>query len=295
MPAHDDHGFIRLFDGVSLEGWHAVPRRYGQVYPGGPPLAEVLPSLPPGYDEEAQAHPAVWSVVDGAIEGRQDPGHPGFGGYLVSDQAFGDFELELELKPDWPADTGVMVRRLRDNWAGFQVLVDHRKSGSIGGFYGNGIGGFHAVPFVLDVRVDAAGRPDGLVEEDPATTLEPLTADKRAMLGQAGEVGEFLRSWRWQGWNHLRVRCVGDPPVLTTWVNGNLTAELDTATIRHPQYDAGRVAGFLGPSGHLAFEVHDNDPMMGTARWGRDARCRWRDIKIRVLDPVRGSGADPTS
>ena len=81
-----------------------------------------------------------------AIEGRQDPARPGYGGYLVSEQTFGDFELELEMNPDWPADTGIMLRRRPgEDWAGFQVLVDHRKSGSIGGFYGNGIGGFHAV------------------------------------------------------------------------------------------------------------------------------------------------------
>ena len=36
------------------------------------------------------------------------------------------------MNPDWPADTGVMIRRRPDSWAGFQVLVDHRKSGSIG-------------------------------------------------------------------------------------------------------------------------------------------------------------------
>jgi hypothetical protein len=84
------------------------------------------------------------------------------------------------MKPDWPADTGVMVRRRPDSWEGFQVLVDHRKSGSIGGFYGNGTGGFHAVPFLLDATYDNEGRPIGLIVEDPTTTLEPMTPDKPA-------------------------------------------------------------------------------------------------------------------
>jgi hypothetical protein len=83
--------------------------------------------------------------------GRQEPPGSGYGGYLITDQASGDFELRIEANPDWPADTGVMVRRRRDTWEGLQVLVDHSRSGSIGGFYGNGIGGFHAVPFALDV------------------------------------------------------------------------------------------------------------------------------------------------
>ena len=120
------------------------------------------------------------------IVGRQDPDHPGWGGYLVSDETFGDFELELEMWPDWPADTGVMLRRQDESWEGFQVLVDHRKSGSIGGFFGNGVGGFHAVPFVLDVERDQSGRPVGLIEEDPATSQEPITDDKQRLLTRAG-------------------------------------------------------------------------------------------------------------
>lgn len=275
-------GFVSLFDGVSLDGWHAIPRSYGRVWPGGPTVAEQFTAMPADYDELARAHPAVWEVVDGAIEGRQDPDRLGYGGYLITDRAYGDFELELEMKPDWPADTGVMVRRRADDWAGFQVLVDHRKSGSIGGFFGNGLGSFHAVPFVLDVSRDEDGTPKGLVEEDPATTTEPATPEKLAMLSQAGDAATFLAAWRWGDWNHLRIRCVGALPVITTWVNGHLTAELDTATIDHPGYDAAQVLEYLGPTGHIAFEVHDNDPM-GTERWAPGSHCRWRGIRIREL------------
>ena len=162
-------------------------------------------------------------------------------------------------------------------------MVDHRKSGSIGGFYGNGIGGFHAVPFVLDASIDEHGQPNGLIEEDPSTSLEPMTPDKARLLSRAGDVQAFLESWRWADWNHLRITCVGRLPVITTWVNGHLVAELDTATIAHPHFDPEAVAELLGPTGHIAFEVHDNDPMMGEARWAPEARCRWRNIWIRDL------------
>jgi hypothetical protein len=272
-----------LFDGVTLAGWHPVPRTYGHAWPGGPTIAELFPEMPPDYDVNARTHPAVWNVVDGVIEGRQDRARPGYGGYLVSDHAFGDFELQLEMNPDWPADTGVMLRRRPDSWAGFQVLVDHRKSGSIGGFFGNGLGSFHAVPFVLDVNLDAEGKPNGLIEEDPATSIEPVTADKVRLLSRVGDADAFLKSWQWADWNHLRVRCVGPLPVITTWVNGELVAELETATITHPQFDAREVLDLLGPTGHIALEVHDNDPLMGSERWAPGARCRWRNITIREL------------
>jgi Domain of Unknown Function (DUF1080) len=276
--------FQPLFDGRTLTGWYAVPRTYGSLWPGGPTIREIGLDLPADYEANAEAYLAKWAVVDGAIEGFQDPAKPGYGGYLVSERAFGDFDLRLEMKPDWPADTGVMVHRRPDSWAGYQVLVDHRKSGSIGGFYGNGTGGFHAVPFNLDAVYDADGHPIGLILEDPATTVEPLTPDKPALLTRRGDGAEFLTHWRFGDWNHLRVHCVGGAlPTITTWVNDVLVAEIDLATMRHPRFDREAVAELLGSSGHIAFEVHDNDPLMGDRRWAPGARCRWRNVQIREL------------
>ena len=272
-----------LFDGRTLTGWHTRPRVYGTMWPGGPNVHEVASWVPADYNDAATAHPAIWSVENAMIVGRQDPGHPGWGGYLVSDDTFGDFELELQMWPDWPADTGVMLRRKDLTWEGFQVLVDHRKSGSIGGFFGNGVGSFHAVPFVVDVECDEAGRPVGLIEEDPSTSQEPMTREKQALLRRTGDVGEFLAAWSWAGWNHLHVRCMGAKPVITTWVNGVFVAEIDLGAMRHPDYDADEVLEVLGPRGHLALEVHDNDPVFGDSRWGPGASCRWRDIRIRTL------------
>jgi hypothetical protein len=97
-------------------------------------------------------------VWEGAIVGEQDVGGGGFGGYLVSEEVFGDFELEIDAWPDWPADTGIMLRVTALGSQGFQVLVDHRKSGGIGGFYGNGIGGFHALSYNVDARPGSVTR-----------------------------------------------------------------------------------------------------------------------------------------
>ncbi len=66
----------------------------------------------------------------------------------------------LEARPAWPADTGIMLRATADGSTGYQVLVDHRKSGNIGGFYGNGIGRFHAINYNVDVERDAGGQAD---------------------------------------------------------------------------------------------------------------------------------------
>jgi hypothetical protein len=64
-----------------------------------------------------------------------------------------------------------MLRRRDRTWEGSQVLVDHRQPGSIGGFCGNGVGSFHAVPFALDVGRDDTGRAaDPTVDDEPGVT-----------------------------------------------------------------------------------------------------------------------------
>ncbi|MET7338480.1 DUF1080 domain-containing protein [Nonomuraea sp. NPDC005650] len=284
IEVFDDGGFVPLFDGSTLKGWHAAPRVYGSLYPGGPHVHEVLAErgVEPPYEPEK--HPAVWTVEDGAIVGRQDEPGSGYGGYLVSDRAFGDFELSLEAKPDWPADTGIMIRRRLDTWEGFQVLLDHRESGGIGGFFGNGLASFSAVPFAIRSRRDAHGDVVGLQADDPVTSTEPVTPDKIGRLRYAADVEDFLSVWRWGDWNELRIRAVGALPVITTWVNGLKIAELNTATLESPDYDPEAVLATLGDRGHIAFEVHDNDAVFGDARWGHGAACRWRNIRIKELD-----------
>jgi hypothetical protein len=282
LETFDDTGFVDLFDGKTLEGWHPVPRVYGAIYPGGPAVDTYFAEHgiePPLNPEEK---PAVWHVEDGVIIGQQ--GTPGFGGYLVTDSTFGDFELALEARPDWPADTGIMLRRKPSDWTGFQVLLDHRESGGIGGFFGNGLASFSAVPFAVTSVRDADGRVVGIRADDPATSQEPVTPDKIKRLTHAASVEDFLSVWKWNDWNELRIRCVGALPVITTWVNGLKIAEIDTATIDVENYDPQTVLEYLGPRGHIAFEVHDNDALFGESRWGPGAKCRWRAIRIKPLD-----------
>lgn len=284
MTHADENGFVSLFDGKTLNGWFATPRTYGEMWPGGPTVQEAHPDLfPADYDEQTARHPAVWTVEDGAIVGRQDSPGSGWGGYLVTEKTYGDFELTFEANPDWPADTGIMLRKKPHKFHGFQVLLDHRKSGSIGGFYGNGISGFHAVPFALDVMLDADGKPVGLRQDDPKTSVEPFTQAKRDLLTEACSVEDFLAAWKFADWNVFRVRIVGAKPKASVWINGLLVASIDLGAIKFPNYDADAVADFLGPKGHIAFEVHDNDKMLGEGRWGRTAACRWRNIRIKEL------------
>jgi 3-keto-disaccharide hydrolase len=256
--ARKPDGFRPLFDGVSLRGWTRKERELAR------------PSL------------GRWTVEDGVIIGGQDPPGSGLGSYLVTDQSFGDFELQIEARPDWPADTGILLRTVPQGNVGFQVLLDHRPHGGIGGYYGNGLGGFHAWDYGFTAEKDKDGRLLRLIPEKPN---EPAAANYTVPLDFAAPAEVFLRIWKVGDWNHFRIRCAGALPRLTTWINGEKISELDTAAIKAPKYDPKAVLEKLGRAGHIALEVHSNGPTdkLGKDRWAPGAVCRWRNISVRTL------------
>lgn len=71
-------GFVSLFDGRSLQGWH-------------------------GYGKSAQPV-AGWKVVDGAIVRAAE------GGDLVSDRQYGDFDLRIDWKISEGGNSGIFYR-----------------------------------------------------------------------------------------------------------------------------------------------------------------------------------------
>jgi len=106
-------GFTPLFDGKDLAGWHVSQTNHHGNSKG-------------------------WSVKDGVILATQD--RPGNGGILLTDKRYRDFEVSLEVNPDWGCDGGLF---LRSNEAGdaYQVMIDYLEGGSVGGVYGEGLSG----------------------------------------------------------------------------------------------------------------------------------------------------------
>ncbi len=253
-----DAGFRPLFDGVDLKGWHPHPRSLAQ------------PSL------------GHWVVQDGIIVGAQDPPGSGIGSYLVTDDTFADFELEIEARPDWPADTGVLVRTNAQGNIGFQCLIDHRPHGGLAGFYGNGLGNWHAWAYSFTAEKDKDGKVVRLI---PGPAQEPTRGNTTVPLDYAAPVETFLRVWKPGGWNRFRIRSVGELPHLTTWINGEKIAEFDVARLHAPKWDPQAALAKIGRAGHIALEVHSNGPKdpLGKDRWAPGNVCRWRNIGIKVL------------
>ncbi len=273
-------GFRPLFDGKTLKGWTAKPRPQG-----GKPPKDAGSGNGESFYERSLKSRGRWTVKDGVIIGEQDPPGSGLGGYLVSDEAFGDFELLIDAKPDWSVDTGVLVRTTPAGNVGYQILIDHRRDGGIGGFYGNGLGGFHALPYSFTAVLDDKGRPIGLKESDPKTSFKPVTEENRRLLAYAAPVKEFLKVWKFGDWNTFKIRCEGELPHLTTWINGTKICELDTARMEHPGFNKKAVVELLGRRGRVSLEVHSNGPKdaLGKDRWAKGAVCRWRNVFVKPL------------
>src|ERR1041384_3740594 len=96
-----EDGFVSIFDGKSLSGWHVSAKtghsRASKNMSGG-----------------------KWVVQDGAIVGSQDI--PGNGGIIITDEKFGDFEVALEMNNDFGPDSGLFLRSTEDGKA-WQALL----------------------------------------------------------------------------------------------------------------------------------------------------------------------------
>ena len=147
------------------------------------------------------------STLNVNIVGSHDPEDSMYGAYLVSNEKFGDFELELDAKPDWPADAGIMFRANKIATLGLQVLVDHRPHGNIGCIYGNSLGDFITASFYINGDRLPGFKVENLREDETIGTATRVKPD------YAISFDEFKEIWRVNEWNHFKIRCVGRIPL----------------------------------------------------------------------------------
>ena len=193
--AADHDGFMSLFDGKTLRGWHVSART--------------------GHSAASQHKTGGrWVVENGAIVGSQDI--PGNGGIIVTDELFGDFEVVLEMNNDFGPDSGLFLRSSETGKA-WQAMIDYHSGGNLMGVYGEGLGGkpsvrnFSFLDKVTEIKTNAAPVPCPVLVES------------------------WPHFWRHGQWNELRARIVHNPPTITTWINGVKFMEWTEKEIRHPE------------------------------------------------------------
>jgi lysophospholipase L1-like esterase len=105
--------FRAIFNGADLNGWHIS-------------------------QENHHGKSSGWTVDRQAITGTQD--RPGHGGILLTDKRYKNFEISLEINPDFGCDSGLFLRATEKGEA-YQVLLDYLDGGAIGGVYGEKLQG----------------------------------------------------------------------------------------------------------------------------------------------------------
>ncbi|HZT82209.1 MAG TPA: DUF1080 domain-containing protein [Gemmataceae bacterium] len=220
----DDKGFVSIFDGKTLKGWHVSARS--------------------GHSSKSKHKSGGrWVVEDGAIVGSQDV--PGNGGLIITDKAYGDFEVVLEMKNDFGPDSGLFLRSTEDGKA-YQAMIDYHANGNLMGVYGEGIGGFGARNF------DFLDSPEKIKKHECKFAL-PVSPEK------------WPEFWKHGEWNELRARITGNPPKITTWIKGVKFMEWSDDK-KH-----------LGDRGGIALQVHGGGDY--TKQFVRYRNIRVKEIK----------------
>lgn len=222
----DDAGFQSIFDGKTLSGWHT--------------------SAQSGHSNASKHKSAGrWVVEDGAITGSQDI--PGNGGIVLTDKPYGNFEVALEMNNDFVPDSGLFLRSTEKGQA-YQYMIDYHANGNLAGVYGEGLsGGIHRRNFTFLDKVTE-------IKQDDCPFPLPV------------KPAEWPEFWKHGQWNELRARIVGNPPTITTWINGVRFMEFTDSEKRHAD------------AGGIALQVHGG---------GGDLTkyyVRYRNIRVKPLD-----------
>ncbi|MDZ4685690.1 MAG: DUF1080 domain-containing protein [Planctomycetaceae bacterium] len=221
----DNSGFVTVFDGKSLDGWHIS--------------AQTGHSRATGNKSGGK-----WVIVDGTITGSQDV--PGNGGIVLTDKAYGDFEVIVEMRNDYGPDSGLFLRS-NDKGQAYQYMVDYHDNGNLAGVYGEGLSGG------IELRnFDLGKKPTDFTPRTNAAYPCPINAEQWTLLWKHGE------------WNELRARIVGNPPKITTWINSVRIAEFADTEKRHPD------------TGMIALQVHGGGDFTNQF-------VRYRGVKVKVL------------
>ena len=239
--------WITLFDGESLKGWHKNPQK-----------------IPHGTGGR-------WQVEEGTITGEQDPPGSGNGGILLTDKKFADFEVMIDMKPDWGVCSGFFLRG-NDRGECFQMMVDYHDKGNVGHLYGEGTGGFNTRTFDINGKYDDDKNLVGI------TTANHKTIEDVGLVDTC-EPAEWVNAWKLNDWNTARVRVEGKYPRITTWINGLKVNDFDGENSTNGGYQKHKeeILKTLGTEGSIAVQVH------GGGGWPDGAKCRWKNVKIREV------------
>ncbi|MFO0977540.1 MAG: DUF1080 domain-containing protein [Planctomycetaceae bacterium] len=213
-----DEKWIQLFDGKTLNGW-----------------------------KMAEHGKAKYTVEEGTIHGVTVEGSPN--SFLMSEQEFGDFELEFEVKVNDQLNSGCQIRSRGKTEA--DVDAEAAKSGRKPQGEG-GLGRFHGPQVEIEASPGQAGYIYG--EATPYGWLSEEPKDEK-------HSHDYMKNGEWN-----KFRIVAQGPRIQTWINGNKVADLTHEGIYKTH-----------PKGHIGLQVH------GIAKGTGPFEVAWRNIRVKPL------------
>ena len=235
--------WVSIFDGT-MNGWHTT---------GG----------------------ARWWIEDGAICGTQKS--DGVGGFIFTDKkTYKDFELEVDVFIHYGHDSGIHMRDKTTSSSsttgdGYQACVDYFSGrGTYCGFYYKGPSEKYSFwettwPYRL-CGPDCAGNNSAMDGSKVTKVLTDYSKWKEAFnANDPFGTGQVENG----GWNTVKVRIEGDPPLYNFWING-----LHTVKYQADKKWTDATQGMIG------FQVINN-----TRRWPQDSkgRVKYKNIRVREL------------
>ena len=214
-----------------------------------------------------------WGVTKGGVLfGEQDPPGSGEGGLLLSDERFDEFELEISLRPDWGPDSGIFIRT-NEKGEGWQIYVDHHDNGNVGHIR------LETKPYSVPFRPFSFSR---IQSDKPKLKTQTDARTKNWQMGVYEETctpEAFLKAWKADDWNRMRIRCTGEGlfPVIEVWINELKICRLDTFRTTHPGFDRIKAKDVVVEKGAIGLQVHRGQG------WPKGSRVFWKDIRIRKL------------
>lgn len=215
LPLAAEDGWTSLFDGKSLDGW-----------------------------KHSTLGTAKYSVVDGTIKGETVEGSPN--SFLLSNEQYGDFELEFEVKVHDSLNSGVQIRSREKTEADLATSgKDGKPAKDIDRFFGP------------QCEIEASPGQAGYIygEATGYGWLSPEPQQKPEAAHSHMKNGE---------WNHFRIVAKGAR--IQTFINGQPVADLTHEGIYKSH-----------PKGHIGLQVHGIKA--GTGPYD----VAWRNIRIKTL------------
>lgn len=209
-----EDGWVSLFDGETLNGWK--PSTLGS---------------------------AKYSVVDGTIHGETVEGSPNT--FLVSEEQYGDFELEFEVKVHDSLNSGCQIRSREKKEEDLATTgKDGKPAKDLNRFFGPQVELESSPGQSAYIYGEATGRG----------WLSPEPADKE-------HSHDYMKNGEWN-----QIRIVAKGANIKTFINGNAVADLTDEAIYETH-----------PKGHIGLQVH------GIKKGTGPFDVAWKNIKIKTL------------